>query len=73
MTVRPAQFRIAILGTRGIPARYGGFETFAEELAVRWPGPASLSPYIVNKAPENSPPPFAVLAWFTSRLYAADR
>ena len=27
--------RIAILGTRGIPARYGGFETFAEELAVR--------------------------------------
>jgi glycosyltransferase involved in cell wall biosynthesis len=27
--------RIAILGTRGIPARYGGFETFAEELAIR--------------------------------------
>lgn len=27
--------RIAILGTRGIPARYGGFETFAQELAVR--------------------------------------
>ncbi|MEO7117937.1 MAG: glycosyltransferase [Candidatus Limnocylindrales bacterium] len=27
--------RIAILGTRGIPARYGGFETFAEELSVR--------------------------------------
>jgi glycosyltransferase involved in cell wall biosynthesis len=26
---------IAILGTRGIPARYGGFETFAEELAQR--------------------------------------
>ena len=26
--------RIAILGTRGIPARYGGFETFAEKLAV---------------------------------------
>jgi len=25
----------AILGTRGIPARYGGFETFAEELATR--------------------------------------
>jgi glycosyltransferase involved in cell wall biosynthesis len=24
--------RIAIAGTRGIPARYGGFETFAEEL-----------------------------------------
>src|SRR5712671_2523790 len=27
--------RIAILGTRGIPARYGGFETSAEELATR--------------------------------------
>jgi glycosyltransferase involved in cell wall biosynthesis len=27
--------RIAIVGTRGIPARYGGFETFAEELATR--------------------------------------
>ncbi len=27
--------RLAILGTRGIPARYGGFETFAEELSLR--------------------------------------
>ena len=27
--------KIAILGTRGIPANYGGFETFAEELSVR--------------------------------------
>ena len=26
---------IGILGTRGIPARYGGFETFAEELSLR--------------------------------------
>lgn len=26
--------KVAILGTRGIPARYGGFETFAEELAT---------------------------------------
>lgn len=29
------KLRIAILGTRGIPARYGGFETFAEELSTR--------------------------------------
>ncbi len=28
-------FHFAILGTRGIPANYGGFETFAEELATR--------------------------------------
>src|SRR6516162_7430672 len=27
--------KLAILGTRGIPANYGGFETFAEELATR--------------------------------------
>jgi glycosyltransferase involved in cell wall biosynthesis len=27
--------RIAILGTRGIPGNYGGFETFAEELSTR--------------------------------------
>ena len=27
--------RIAILGTRGIPANYGGFETFAEEISIR--------------------------------------
>jgi lipopolysaccharide/colanic/teichoic acid biosynthesis glycosyltransferase/glycosyltransferase involved in cell wall biosynthesis len=30
-----AALKLAILGTRGIPARYGGFETFAEQLAVR--------------------------------------
>ena len=27
--------RIAILGTRGVPANYGGFETFAEEAGAR--------------------------------------
>jgi glycosyltransferase involved in cell wall biosynthesis len=27
--------KVAILGTRGIPARYGGFETFAEQLSTR--------------------------------------
>lgn len=27
--------RIAILGTRGVPGRYGGFETFAEQLSLR--------------------------------------
>lgn len=31
----PATLRIAILGARGIPASYGGFETFAEQLATR--------------------------------------
>jgi glycosyltransferase involved in cell wall biosynthesis len=27
--------KLAIIGTRGIPANYGGFETFADELATR--------------------------------------
>jgi glycosyltransferase involved in cell wall biosynthesis len=27
--------RVALLGTRGIPARYGGFETFAEQISKR--------------------------------------
>jgi len=27
--------RIDILGTRGVPANYGGFETFAEQLGKR--------------------------------------
>jgi glycosyltransferase involved in cell wall biosynthesis len=30
-----SSLRIAILGTRGMPAAYGGFETFVEQLAVR--------------------------------------
>ena len=30
--------RIAIIGTRGVPAAYGGFETFAEELGARLVG-----------------------------------
>ena len=32
------RLKIAILGTRGIPANYGGFETFAEGLSVRLAG-----------------------------------
>ena len=30
-----SRYRIAILGTRGVPASYGGFETFAEQLGSR--------------------------------------
>ena len=35
MHTESAPLRVALLGTRGIPARYGGFETFAQELSVR--------------------------------------
>ena len=33
-SVKP-KFSLALLGTRGIPAAYGGFETFADELSKR--------------------------------------
>jgi glycosyltransferase involved in cell wall biosynthesis len=35
MMNREKVLNIALLGTRGIPANYGGFETFAEELSIR--------------------------------------
>lgn len=44
--------RIAILGTRGIPARYGGFETFAEELSIRLAGRGhQVSVYCRERSP----------------------
>jgi glycosyltransferase involved in cell wall biosynthesis len=46
--------RIAILGTRGIPAHYGGFETFAEELATRLAaGGNSVAVYCRERPPES--------------------
>lgn len=35
MNQNSKKLKIALLGTRGIPARYGGFETFAQELSTR--------------------------------------
>ena len=36
MTVSsPQSLRIAMIGTRGVPARYGGFETAIEEVGRR--------------------------------------
>ena len=31
----PSQLRIVMLGTRGVPAHYGGFETAVEEVGRR--------------------------------------
>jgi glycosyltransferase involved in cell wall biosynthesis len=33
--LHPQPLRVALMGTRGIPARYGGFETFAEQISQR--------------------------------------
>lgn len=38
MDDRLRSLRIAILGTRGVPGSYGGFETFADELGTRLAG-----------------------------------
>ena len=35
MTDRKTALRIGLLGTRGVPARYGGFETAVEEIGTR--------------------------------------
>ncbi|WP_394249934.1 DUF1972 domain-containing protein [Arthrobacter pityocampae] len=35
LSSRPARIRIALVGTRGVPARYGGFETCVEEVGQR--------------------------------------
>src|SRR3954462_2700439 len=32
---RSAALRVALVGTRGVPARYGGFETCVEEVGAR--------------------------------------
>jgi glycosyltransferase involved in cell wall biosynthesis len=45
--------RFAIVGTRGIPGRYGGFETFAEELSTRLTARGhSLTVYCRERHPE---------------------
>lgn len=35
MTATPSRLRVAIIGDRGIPARYSGFSTLAEEVSTR--------------------------------------
>ncbi len=45
---------LAILGTRGIPANYGGFETFAEELSTRLAARGhQVTVYCRNRPPES--------------------
>ncbi len=35
LEIMSSPLRIALIGSRGIPARYGGYETFMEEISVR--------------------------------------
>ena len=81
--------RIAILGARGIPARYGGFETFVEELAPRLvrrgvdvtvfceaehgPQPAEYEGVKLVHVPARAPGPARSIAYDVSCLWRARR
>jgi len=47
--------KLALLGTRGIPANYGGFETFAEELSSRL---AARGHHVTVYCRQKSPTPY---------------
>ncbi|BEP16058.1 hypothetical protein acdb102_43690 [Acidothermaceae bacterium B102] len=49
---------VAILGTRGIPANYGGFETFAERLALHLVGEDIATTVYCRKAYATVPSPW---------------
>lgn len=47
--------RVAIIGTRGVPAQYGGFETLAENLVRNFKEPISIIVYCSSKRLEEKP------------------
>ena len=52
---RTGLMKLAILGTRGIPAGYGGFETFAEELSRRLAERGHAVTVYCRQPPSSSP------------------
>ena len=85
----PRKPRLAILGSRGIPARYGGFETFAEELSVRLvergydvtvlcerhprPQPSEYRGVQLEYVPARGPGPLGTLWYDAASLWRARR
>src|SRR4051794_10784898 len=57
---RQKTIRVGILGTKGIPARYGGFETFAEELSVRWSEDERFEITVVCPGPRRAGQPASI-------------
>lgn len=48
-----------MIGTRGIPAKYGGFETFIEEIGTRLAARGhEVTVYCMSEQPERAPPSF---------------
>jgi glycosyltransferase involved in cell wall biosynthesis len=62
---RPPRPALAILGTRGIPARHGGFETFAQRLALFL---AQRGWQVAVYCQEDNPGPVIVENWHGVRL-----
>ena len=53
-----SKIKVAILGSRGIPAKFGGFETFAEQLAVRLVQKENSVTVFCEAENGNSPPTY---------------
>ncbi len=51
--------RVAIIGTVGVPARYGGFETLAEQLVLQLGEQFEFTVYCSRRAYPEAPPEFA--------------
>jgi glycosyltransferase involved in cell wall biosynthesis len=62
--------KVAILGTRGIPAQYGGFETFAEQLATRL---VMMGIDVTVFCPADSPRPETIYRGVTLRYVRSRR
>ncbi len=78
--------RLAILGSRGIPARYGGFETFAEEVSWRLvdagvdvtvfcedSGPSEYRGIALEYVPTSNLGPFSTILFDLRSLWRARR
>ena len=67
------RLRIAMLGTRGVPARYGGFETAVEEVGKRLAARGHEVTVYCRRAPGKDDPPTQYLGMRLVQLPAARR
>jgi glycosyltransferase involved in cell wall biosynthesis len=58
--------KVAIIGTVGVPSRYGGFETLVHNLVIQWKGKFDLYIYCSKK---NYKPEEQISEWEGARLF----
>src|SRR4051794_41495482 len=68
---RSARLRVALVGTRGVPARYGGFETCVEEVGRRLVERGHSVVVYCRTTPGAPPPPAEYLGMRLVHLPAA--